>query len=86
MGFCTKSSPIERNVLIMKKEITRQLLTLIHGLIFMAASGAACFVALCARYGVIGNGNAWLLGALCIIIAAYSAYTASKCEGDEQAK
>ena len=68
----------------MKKGITRQLLTFIHGLIFMAASGAACFVALCARYGVISNGNAWLLGALCVIIAAYSAYTASKFEsGDE---
>lgn len=70
----------------MKKHILC-ILTFIHGIIFMIASGAACFVALCARYGVIGNVNAWLLVALCVIIAAYSAYTASKFEeGDEQEK
>lgn len=67
----------------MKNRIIKEILTIIHGLIFMAASGAACFVALCARYGVISNGNAWLLGALCVIIAAYSAYTASKFEEGE---
>lgn len=66
-----------------KANIIRTVISIIHGIIFMAASGAACFVALCARYGVISNGNAWLLGALCVIIAAYSAYTASKFEEGE---
>lgn len=60
------------------------ILAYLNGIICIAAIFAILVIATMCSYGDLSNGNAWLLGALCVIIAAYSAYTASKLEsGDE---